>query len=175
MQVGNNFTSHSPCFDPNVLIGKRSSSQIIGSDWVLFLEPLMFWANGKRVRRYWLGSAENVRYQEKAISWAILARFVVCRCDNPPVILQLLGAPQLVLVLGDMHIPHRAADIPEKFKKMLVVDINFHFWPSNKAYNLDLCSFLSRFQTKCSIFFAQGIWFRRSSMKIWGIWPPMFT
>ncbi|RHY59185.1 hypothetical protein DYB38_002496, partial [Aphanomyces astaci] len=26
----------------------------------------------------------------------------------------------LVLVLGDMHIPHRAVDIPEKFKKMLV-------------------------------------------------------
>ncbi|RQM19683.1 hypothetical protein B5M09_011299 [Aphanomyces astaci] len=27
---------------------------------------------------------------------------------------------ELVLVLGDMHIPHRAVDIPEKFKKMLV-------------------------------------------------------
>lgn len=27
---------------------------------------------------------------------------------------------ELVLVLGDMHIPHREAAIPEKFKKMLV-------------------------------------------------------
>lgn len=27
---------------------------------------------------------------------------------------------ELVLVLGDMHIPHRAAAIPEKFKRMLV-------------------------------------------------------
>jgi predicted phosphodiesterase len=27
---------------------------------------------------------------------------------------------ELVLVLGDMHIPHRAATIPEKFKRMLV-------------------------------------------------------
>ena len=27
---------------------------------------------------------------------------------------------ELVLVLGDLHIPHRANDIPEKFKKMLV-------------------------------------------------------
>ena len=29
-------------------------------------------------------------------------------------------APQLVLVLGDLNIPHRATDVPEKFKKMLV-------------------------------------------------------
>jgi hypothetical protein len=27
---------------------------------------------------------------------------------------------ELILVLGDYHIPHRAAMIPEKFKKMLV-------------------------------------------------------
>ena len=27
---------------------------------------------------------------------------------------------ELVLVLGDMHIPHRASAIPEKFKRMLV-------------------------------------------------------
>lgn len=27
---------------------------------------------------------------------------------------------ELALVLGDLHIPHRAADIPEKFQKMLV-------------------------------------------------------
>ncbi|CAK4481791.1 unnamed protein product [Aphanomyces euteiches] len=27
---------------------------------------------------------------------------------------------ELVLIVGDMHIPHRAVDIPEKFKKMLV-------------------------------------------------------
>lgn len=27
---------------------------------------------------------------------------------------------QLVLVVGDSHIPHRAAEIPEKFQKMLV-------------------------------------------------------
>jgi vacuolar protein sorting-associated protein 29 len=27
---------------------------------------------------------------------------------------------ELVLVLGDIHIPHRAAIIPEKFKRMLV-------------------------------------------------------
>ena len=27
---------------------------------------------------------------------------------------------ELVLVLGDLHIPHRAAAIPEKFKRMLV-------------------------------------------------------
>ena len=27
---------------------------------------------------------------------------------------------ELVLVLGDLHIPHRANDIPDKFKKMLV-------------------------------------------------------
>jgi vacuolar protein sorting-associated protein 29 len=27
---------------------------------------------------------------------------------------------ELVLVLGDLNIPHRATDIPEKFKKMLV-------------------------------------------------------
>jgi len=27
---------------------------------------------------------------------------------------------ELILVLGDLHLPHRAADIPEKFKKMLV-------------------------------------------------------
>ena len=29
-------------------------------------------------------------------------------------------APQLVLILGDLHMPHRAASIPEKFQKMLV-------------------------------------------------------
>lgn len=29
---------------------------------------------------------------------------------------------QLVLVLGDSHIPHRAAEIPAKFQKMLVRD-----------------------------------------------------
>jgi len=28
--------------------------------------------------------------------------------------------PQLVLVLGDGHIPNRASEIPEKFQKMLV-------------------------------------------------------
>lgn len=27
---------------------------------------------------------------------------------------------ELVLVLGDFHIPHRAASIPEKFQRMLV-------------------------------------------------------
>jgi len=27
---------------------------------------------------------------------------------------------ELVLVLGDLHIPHRAASIPEKFQRMLV-------------------------------------------------------
>jgi vacuolar protein sorting-associated protein 29 len=27
---------------------------------------------------------------------------------------------ELVLVLGDLHIPHRAATIPERFKRMLV-------------------------------------------------------
>jgi vacuolar protein sorting-associated protein 29 len=27
---------------------------------------------------------------------------------------------ELVLVIGDLHIPHRAAIIPEKFKRMLV-------------------------------------------------------
>uniref|UniRef100_K3W8A2 Vacuolar protein sorting-associated protein 29 n=1 Tax=Globisporangium ultimum (strain ATCC 200006 / CBS 805.95 / DAOM BR144) TaxID=431595 RepID=K3W8A2_GLOUD len=30
------------------------------------------------------------------------------------------GFGELVLVLGDSHIPHRAAEIPEKFQKMLV-------------------------------------------------------
>ena len=29
---------------------------------------------------------------------------------------------ELVLVVGDLHIPHRAADIPEKFKKILIPD-----------------------------------------------------
>ena len=27
---------------------------------------------------------------------------------------------ELVLVVGDFHIPHRAANIPEKFQRMLV-------------------------------------------------------
>ena len=29
-------------------------------------------------------------------------------------------APQLVLVLGDLHIPHRCNTLPAKFKKLLV-------------------------------------------------------
>lgn len=32
----------------------------------------------------------------------------------------LLGEMVLVLALGDLHIPHRAPDLPAKFKSMLV-------------------------------------------------------
>nr|XP_061798617.1 vacuolar protein sorting-associated protein 29-like [Nerophis lumbriciformis] len=32
----------------------------------------------------------------------------------------LAGVPQLVLVLGDLHIPHRCNTLPAKFKKLLV-------------------------------------------------------
>lgn len=33
---------------------------------------------------------------------------------------QSLRGAQLVVVLGDLHIPHRALDLPEQFKQMLV-------------------------------------------------------
>ena len=33
---------------------------------------------------------------------------------------ECLPSQVLVLVLGDMHIPHRAADLPKKFKALLV-------------------------------------------------------
>ena len=32
----------------------------------------------------------------------------------------MAGYGELVLILGDLHMPHRACDIPEKFQKMLV-------------------------------------------------------
>lgn len=51
----------------------------------------------------------HVRTQETSGSWA-------------PQATQAMAGDfgELVLVLGDMHIPHREAAIPEKFKKMLV-------------------------------------------------------
>ena len=33
---------------------------------------------------------------------------------------KMAGYGELVLILGDLHMPHRAASIPEKFQKMLV-------------------------------------------------------
>jgi hypothetical protein len=35
-------------------------------------------------------------------------------------LLSLFLFSQLVLVIGDLHIPHRAHDLPQKFKKLLV-------------------------------------------------------
>jgi vacuolar protein sorting-associated protein 29 len=39
---------------------------------------------------------------------------------------------ELVLVVGDSHIPHRAAGIPEQFKRMLVPNKMVRVWPPCK-------------------------------------------
>ena len=43
----------------------------------------------------------------------IVLIYAASRCSLPSI-------PKLVLVLGDLHIPHRTEDIPEAFKKILV-------------------------------------------------------
>jgi hypothetical protein len=61
----------------------------------------------------------------------------------------------LVLALGDLHIPHRAADLPAKFKSMLVPGKIQHILsPGNLCIKVHVClpllSFSSRFcQTSC--------------------------
>lgn len=45
-------------------------------------------------------------------------RVLLCVCSHH--LSCLIARLQLVLVVGDLHIPHRAADIPEKFQKILV-------------------------------------------------------
>ena len=44
------------------------------------------------------------------VSVVLLFRALISRC----------ACVQLVLLIGDLHIPHRAADLPAKFKKLLV-------------------------------------------------------
>lgn len=48
---------------------------------------------------------------------------------------------ELLLVIGDFHIPHRASFIPEKFQKLLVPNkIQREYYMSSfQSLHLDLC------------------------------------
>lgn len=58
-----------------------------------------------------LSSSRSSRTCSAAAALAIATRKVAQRMGD---------YGELVLVLGDLHIPHRAAAIPEKFRRMLV-------------------------------------------------------
>ncbi|KAK8292040.1 hypothetical protein V6Z11_D06G095400 [Gossypium hirsutum] len=45
----------------------------------------------------------------------------------------------LVLALGDLHIPHRAADLPPKFKSMLVPEMIQHVFCTGNLCIKTLC------------------------------------
>lgn len=61
---------------------------------------------------------------------------------------------ELVLVLGDFHIPHRAAGIPEKFQRMLVP--NKMQRKSMNRFSNDLSTHVS-FPCDVQTFYAQEI------------------
>ena len=60
------------------------------------------------------------------IQWTILTDFIVCSFVEYSIGLKrvkygiIICLFQLVLVLGDLHIPHRCNTVPGKFKKLLV-------------------------------------------------------
>jgi vacuolar protein sorting-associated protein 29 len=61
---------------------------------------------------------------------------------------------ELVLVLGDFHIPHRAAGIPEKFQRMLV--------PNKMQRTFTFCRVLIVVKSCCSKMIVLGfdvVWF----------------
>lgn len=56
---------------------------------------------------------------------------------------------ELVLVIGDLHIPHRAAFIPEKFKKMLVPNKMQHVLCTGNLVTKEQYDELRRFVRSC--------------------------
>lgn len=82
-----------------VLISRWIFSKCPYNIW--FIESFgQIWGSG-----FWIKSKRKVK-----LSW-FLERFLLGVCK---------GEMVLVLALGDLHIPHRAPDLPAKFKSMLV-------------------------------------------------------
>ena len=64
--------------------------------------------------------------------WCVLSLSLVC-----------VWEPQFVLVIGDLHIPHRAFDLPSTFKGMLVRETYTHTHTLSLSFRLALLCLLA--------------------------------